>query len=98
MQVAHALDGKCRVLKMDSDDEADMAATLNVSPSTVVNWVAYIYICCVACTSCIPAMVVVLCGCKYVAALLLLQSLRCVQARDILVFMCSVVSFDVQSY
>ena len=30
-QVAQALDGKCRVLKMDSDDESEMASTLNVS-------------------------------------------------------------------
>lgn len=30
-QVAEALEGKCRVLKMDSDDESEMASALNVS-------------------------------------------------------------------
>lgn len=30
-QLSQALEGKCRVLKMDSDEEEDMAGTLNVS-------------------------------------------------------------------
>lgn len=30
-QVAEALKGKCRVFKLDSDDESDMSSTLNVS-------------------------------------------------------------------
>lgn len=30
-QLSQALEGKCRVLKLDSDEEEDMAGTLNVS-------------------------------------------------------------------
>lgn len=30
-QLSHALEGKCRVLKLDSDEEEDMSSALNVS-------------------------------------------------------------------
>lgn len=34
-QLSQALEGKCRVLKLDSDEEEDMSSALNVSPVSV---------------------------------------------------------------